>query len=362
MNQSLYESTGRSVLPALVPFLLFVTTSHADEPQYLAARPQPWQRREAPVLSARDDPQPWRTVVCYSPHAIYDRDKYRMWYLGTSEASRSNDIVMGYAESDDGIQWTEHPDNPILTGDDVPWGRIIQTPFVLRDPEDDILKMWFVSGEGVVRDDDNNIARNDQQLGYATSTDGVEWNVHPQPIYSSGRSPSVLKEVPGRYRMWMGSRPDATDPSAEGLYANIYEFTSPDGLDWTRSEEPVLRPTAPARSTVYPFVLKHGDLYCMWYGCHVTGGRFEIFCATSSDGSTWTTDHEHPAFPAAADRNRFDARYTSTPCIVHREGRWLLYYSARNWQNEYTDSKGRRRRDGAGVYADIGVAEILIPE
>ena len=33
-----------------------------------------------------------------------------------------------------------------------------------------------------------------------------------------------------------------------------------------------------------------------------------------------------------------------------------MYYSARDWQNEYTDDKGRKRTDSAGVYAHIGVA------
>ena len=344
-------------------FLLVVlNTSHADDPPHLTARPQPWQRHDKPVLSARNNPQPWRAVVCYSPHVIYDEGKFRMWYLGTSEASRSNDIAMGYAESDDGLDWTEHPDNPVLSGDNVPWGNIIQTPFVLRDPDEDLLKMWFVSGDGVEKDDDNQITRNHQQLGYATSTDGVEWKVHPQPIYPCGRSPSVIRESATRYRMWMGSRPDPTDTVSRELYSNIYEFTSEDGLDWTRSKRPVLRPIEPARSTVYPFVLKLGRTYHMWHGCHVEGGRFEIFCATSNDGSKWTVDHNQPAFPAAADRSRFDARYTSTPCIVHRPRRLLLYYSARDWNNEYTDPQGRTRRDGSGVYAEIGVAEMAIAD
>lgn len=239
-----------------------------------------------------------------------------MWYLGTSEASRSNDIVMGYAESKDGIQWDEHPGNPIMTGRDVSWGRIIQTPFVMHDVTLGQYRMWLVSGAGVTRDKTGKkIVKNDQQLGYATSRDGIKWKVHDRPLYPNGRSPSVFRVANDEYRMWMGSRPDpkAVDGS---LYANIYEFTSPDRLAWRRSEKPVLQPTEPARSTVYPFVVHYNNSWYMWYGCHVDGGRFEIFCTKSSDGTNWKIDHEHPAFPAAQGKTRFDSKYTSTPCIV----------------------------------------------
>lgn len=100
----------------------------------------------------------------------------------------------------------------------------------------------------------------------------------------------------------------------------------------------------------------------MWYGCHVAGGMFEIYAATSRDGLDWSVNHNKAAFPAAADRNRFDARYTSTPCVVRIGQRHLLFYSARDRQNGFTDSKGRKRRDGAGVYSHIGVAELKMEQ
>ena len=35
-----------------------------------------------------------------------------------------------------------------------------------------------------------------------------------------------------------------------------------------------------------------------------------------------------------------------------------MYYAARSRDNGYVDGKGRKRRDGAGVYASIGLAVI----
>jgi predicted GH43/DUF377 family glycosyl hydrolase len=263
---------------------------------------------------------------------------------------------MGYATSDDGVQWNEHPGNPVLTGDDVPWGQIIQTPYVLYDNAIQRFRMWFVSGAGVTHNAQRKIIGNDQKLGYATSVDGMKWDVHAEPLYPAGRSPAVIRVADG-YRMWMGSRAKF-DEITGGLYRNIYEFRSDDGLQWTRSKQPVLQPSGPAKSAVYPFVIRRGGSWYMWYGCHVDGGLFELFCAKSGDGTKWNVDHEHPAFPASAGKERFDSRYTSTPCLVQLPDRLLLYYSARDWQTEYIDSEGRKQRDGSGVYAHIGMAEL----
>lgn len=325
--------------------------------EHFAQRPQNWTRRDKPVLSAYTTRQSWSKVVIYSPHVIHHDGKFRMWYLGTSTASRSNDIALGYAESKDGLTWTEHAANPISTADDVPWGQIWQTPFVLYDDAERIFKMWFVSGEGVVRDEAKKIIRNDQQLGYATSENGVQWRVHPKPIYASGRSPSVIKEGPNKYRMWMNSTPD--HDKSGSIYTNIYEFSSTDGVDWKRQDEPVIRPSGVGTTTVYPFVIKDGDAYHMWYGCH-TNRKFELFHATSNDGSKWHIDHERPAFPARSATGFFDSRYTSTPCIVKLPDRYLLYYSARDMKTTFVDPQGKVGKDGAGIYAHIGVATLEI--
>jgi hypothetical protein len=347
-----------SLCPVGIALIFIFTGGAAEVAPPWQQRPQPWQRRDQPVLSALTTQQAWCKVVVYSPHVIFHEGRFRMWYLGTSTASRSNDIALGYAESADGLKWKEHPRNPILTGKDVPWGRIWQTPFVLFDREEKIYKMWFVSGEGVRKDARGKVIRNDQRLGYATSRDGLAWKVHPQPLFPSGRSPSVIKEGPRRYRMWMGSQPDPKG-AWDDIYKNIYEFKSTDGLKWQRSGRPVIQPSGNIRSTVYPFVMKLGDQFHMWYGGHTRGG-FEIFHATSADGTRWATDHARPAFPARAQKGFFDSRYTSTPCVVEQRGRFRLYYSARDLKTTYIDGQGRQQKDGSSVYAHIGVA--LLPQ
>jgi predicted GH43/DUF377 family glycosyl hydrolase len=346
----------------LVAFLLLgilaqVAAGEDKEKHPFGERPQLWTRRAEPVLSAYTTKESWCKVVVYSPHVIFHDGRFRMWYLGTSAESRTNDIVLGYAESTDGRAWTPFDSNPILTADDIPWGHPLQTPFVMYDSDDLIYKMWFVSGRGITRDDQGGVLENDQRLGYAVSSDGIRWKVHPQSLYPSARSPSVIKEGPKNYRMWMGSSPSPEHPWNE-LYKHIYEFKSTDGIHWMRGEKPVIEPSGRLSSTVYPFVLKEGKTFYMWYGGHLAGGMFEIFCATSQDGTHWQTDHEHAAFAAAAGKKAFDSRYTSTPCVLKQDNRYLLFYSARDWKTEYIDAQGRKRIDKSSPYAHIGVAEI----
>ncbi|MFT5492144.1 MAG: hypothetical protein ACI8V5_002517 [Limisphaerales bacterium] len=339
--------TGKYVGAGIAIWLLTGAGDVVAQSEAFDKRPQPWARQESPALSARTTTEDWCNVVLYSPFVIHHEGKYRMWYVGTSIASRTPDMKIGYAESDDGLTWKPHSGNPILTGSDLPFAEGFQTPFVLFDPEEKIYKMWFV----VVPGKDHNV----QKLCYATSADGLKWEIHPEPIHDSARSPSILKTGPNSYRMWANSR--APDGSGN-LFTRIYEFTSTDGLKWKQGAKPIIQPSGTIKSCVYPFVVRDGDKFFMWYGGHRDGGMFELFCATSEDGSTWKTDHKNPAFPAAPGKERFDSRYTSTPCVVKMPDRWLLYYSARDWNRKYIGADGVKRRDGSSPYSHVGVAVI----
>ena len=298
--------------------------------------------------------QPWCTVQLYNPAVVCHGGKYRMWYLGNATATRTDDLDLGYAESEDGITWAEHPENPILTGDDLPWGNAWQTPYVIFDPERSMFRMWFVMADSG-RDSNNALLWFGQKLGYAESPDGLRWEIHPGPLYPTARGPCVIKEGLSTYRMWMNSSPDP-DGDFGSLTAHIYRFESDDGIHWIRDPEPAVTAANPVQSVVYPFILKSGDDYTMWYGCHVEGGLFEIFCSTSSDGRTWTHHWDHPTFPATRDPSDFDGRYTSTPCIVDGGDRLLMYYSTRDFGNLYGAGDRTLRVDRMGIYRHIGVA------
>ncbi len=328
-----------------------------------------WQRREAPVLSGLTTRQDWCRVELYNPTVVRVADRYMMWYIGNSSATRTDDTVLGLAESDDGIHWNEHPDNPILTGAHLPACDAWQTPHVIYDPDEGLFKMWFIMST-VVRGGPTWLVSFEQQLGYATSRDGVQWDVHPEPVYHSGRRPCVIKDGPGAYRMWMNSSP-TPDGSFDDLVRHIYRFESTDGVEWTRDPEPAVSFNEKLRGTIYPFVMRDGDGYIMWYGGWPTNGEvvidagsdtplvrpvFEIYCSTSVDGLNWIHHQDTPALPATRNPVDYDGRYTSTPCVVDGGDRYLMYYSARDWGTLFRTGSDTLGIDKAGIYRHIGVA------
>jgi len=311
-----------------------------------------WRRADQPALSAMTIAQSWCRVTLYNPTVVRVDGVYKMWFLGNASQTRDNRMELGYAESTDGLRWTPHSDNPILRTGETPQGRAWQTPHVLFDADEDLYKMWFVmserSGTG-----DPPVVR--QMLGYANSPDGLRWDIRPEPLYPSGRRPCVIKDGPGRYRMWMNSSP-AIDDDFRAMARHIYRFTASDGINWTRDEEPAVVATETHRSIVYPHVVDNDGVHTMWYGCHIEGGIFELYTSTSADGIQWTHHFDESAFPAARDPDCFDGRYTSTPCVLDDGDRYLLYYSARDMGNLYGAGDGAVRVDSDGIYRHVGVA------
>lgn len=298
--------------------------------------------------------QAWCRVQLYYPTVVFAQGRYRMWYLGNRTATRTADMCLGYAESADGLTWTPHAANPILTAADLPFGSSWGSPHVIHDEEEGLFRMWFVSLAGR-RSDEGRLVDIDQKLGYASSPDGLAWDVHPEPLLPEGHGPFVMKDGPGAWRMWMNSARDP-DGGFEKRASHIYRFESADGLSWRRDPEPMLSATETRRSVIYPWVMRDRGGYTMWYACHVGGSLFEIFCSTSEDGLSWNHHLEEPVLPATRDPNDFDGRYTSTPCVLDDGDRYLMYYCTRDHGNLYGAGDGTVLFDRGGVYRHIGVA------
>lgn len=85
--------------------------------------------------------------------------KYKMWYTGQARGHS----YIGYAESDDGINFTRPSMDPIMVSE-YPWeGESVMNPCVLF--EDGVYRMWYSAGETY----EPNV------LAYATSADGIHW-------------------------------------------------------------------------------------------------------------------------------------------------------------------------------------------
>lgn len=139
--------------------------------------------------------------------------------------------------------------------------------------------MWYAGHDGI-----------SWKAGYATSVDGVNWNKYSgNPILSSNpndptdnnvHTPRVINDN-GIYKMWYTASPNDTSNFS------IKYATSTDGINWMRDTSI----NFPAQAwdnglRVYPFVLKVGSEYKMWYSSYT--GIWKIGLATSNDGVNWT--------------------------------------------------------------------------
>ena len=308
---------------------------------------QPWKRREKALLNNCPAAQPWFHHSFYSPCVIFAQGRFHLWFEGTDVLPALNQGRIGYAQSDDGIDWKLHPTNPVLAADQLPFkASNLSTPWVLFDDEEQIYKMWFVATTKAVRSEKEVIE--DQDLGYASSKDGIAWKFHDRVLVEKCRRPCVRKEK-GRFRMWMNARPKQTDSFAVG-YRHVYEYESADGIAWTRREKPAIVAGGITQSCVYPCVLKVGATYYMWHIGHLAkpdrGAYIDIFCDTSDDGTTWQTNYETAAFTAARDRSRWDWKLVSTPCVVEVGDELYLYYMGSNIPTNFNFFEGGNKNFG----------------
>jgi uncharacterized repeat protein (TIGR01451 family) len=213
------------------------------------------------------------------PCVISDTTVYRMWYGGNNPSAAGYGWQIGMATSADGTAWTKSASNPVLgvgalgAWDDMYRGQVACMV------DGGTYKIWYTGGTD-----------GPWQTGYATSTDGVAWNVYPgNPVLPAGPPgswdemesdmPAVIKDG-GTYKMWyLGC--DAGYTACSIGYA-----TSPDGMAWTKHTVPVLTGTAGEWDKDFvwgPRVIKNGSTYEMWYH-----SNDQIGLATSTDGINWT--------------------------------------------------------------------------
>lgn len=185
-----------------------------------------WTKHNAPVLSVGNTSE-WDNGFIEGPSVIKDGNTYKMWYCGYDaipDASGTDGKAnVGYATSPDGINWTKYAGNPILVTGINTWDSIyVQDPHVIK--ENGEYHMWYGGG--------SNGTYYDQQVGYATSLDGITWTKFPlNPVLTRGNNgdwdqilssfPSVINDG-GTYKMWYTGRD--VDPLPVGSLNYYWEI------------------------------------------------------------------------------------------------------------------------------------------
>jgi hypothetical protein len=144
-----YSGWNRGVA---VPFLFFigcaVSGDGGDRFEKVSAAPVLGRTRLDPYLTA-------------SPSVLVESGTWRMWYVsGTGwESEDEPSYNIRYAESTDGIEW--RPTGRVCVDYSYPGEHAIARPHVIKDGA--IYRMWYSHRGGSYR------------IGYAESTDGLEW-------------------------------------------------------------------------------------------------------------------------------------------------------------------------------------------
>ena len=146
-----------------------------------------WRPKKAIALSRSEDGIDWtepKIVLEYDETSgwednlnrsctIFWNGKYHMWYTGQARDYSK----IGYAVSDDGERFTRVTTDPVLEPLYNYEGYSVMNPYVIRDDEKGIFRMWYACGE----------TYEPNMIAYAESVDGIHWERSPlNPIFVHG--------------------------------------------------------------------------------------------------------------------------------------------------------------------------------
>ena len=199
---------------------------------------------------------------------------------------------------------------------------------VFHDGEFHILFNSFTNWPGVV------------EIGYATSEDGVEWQmIQDEPVFTTDQVPfgegkadvsSVLVMDDGTWVIYFHT--------IEAGEIGRATADSPLG-PWTVDPEPILTPgsegTWDELGLAWPSLVRDGDWFRMYYGVKLPAGH-AIGLATSPDGINWTkyndpetTDAQYAASdPVLVPEGEWEYHSVDRPRVVNSPDGWVMIYQA----------------------------------
>ena len=231
----------------------------------------------------------WEAAYVSDPYVMYDYDDgiYKMWYRGEgtrTPGSSSFEDAIGYAESTDGLNWTNRQ---LVHG---PMSGYYQTKSPIVFKEGDVFRMWVVDYYEVIAGEWSGY------VSYLTSSNGVEWNYEGKVLSAQGiqepqgdwyniYSICLLREG-SQYTMWYSVQ----DNIPVEYPSKIWRATSNDGITWENRTLSLPYNTGTWESSVFdPHVVsQEGGGYIMYYTAASQEAGWQLASATSEDGITWS--------------------------------------------------------------------------
>ena len=234
---------------------------------------------------------------------------YKLWYTGYNGTIWS----IGYATSPDGIAWTKQ--GKILdkgSAGQVDSAHVLH-PSIIKDG--DVYKMWYSAHDGT----------NWNNICYATSTDGITWTKQGSVMQKGGTyengyayAARVIKNGE-TYKMWYCGYDGTTN-------VRIHYATSADGLTWVKHGVALNIGSSGSYDSFYlyyPFVVKDGDEYKMWY-VGWGGTNYRIMYANSQDGQVWVKQGLWLDIGTGSD---YDTAHVTVPFLLQENGSYRMWFS-----------------------------------
>lgn len=246
-----------------------------------------------------------------------------------------------------------HPTSVAMqVGEERGWNALHSTsPTIMYDATSGIWKMWYV-GNGVV---------DRSGIGYATSTDGVNWNkvtttdplFAPELEWEKGgiRSATVLYDA-GQYKMWYSANSFGSPDQRRIGYA-----TSDDGITWRKNGGAVLSGSADwnSYSIDTPTVVRADDMYHMWFSAIAEAeGASVIGHAQSRDGLNWSIDES----PILMNRGEWDAYSIDSPHVRYQNGLYEMWFIGKDSEKD-RGAIGRAFSDNGMGWAEESLNPII---
>ncbi len=171
----------------------------------------------------------------------------------------------------------------------------------------------------------------------------MEWMKHPEYVLEVGKYPNrdwmmanypcVLRDE-GIYRMWYTFEDGKHDYTGYAVSEDGLRFTAYDG-DGDGVADAVVDIGSPGEideyKTIYPWVLKVGEKFRMWYSAQDDARIHRIACAISSDGIHWRkydgNGDGHTDAVLDVDPDGLDNRGVCSACVLYDGQLFRMWYA-----------------------------------
>lgn len=204
------------------------------------------------------------------------------------------------------VHFKPYENNPVFSGSGTgTWdNQIRERGYILF--EDGVYKMWYSGYNGG--------DSTEKHLGYATSTDGINWKRDAgNPIFDKKWTED----------MFVFKNNDIYYMYAEGNNDVAHLLTSTDGIQWKEEGDlTILKTNGDTIPSPYgtPTVWIEDGKWYLFYERNDLG----IWLATSDDKITWTNVQDEPVIKMGPEE--YDAAAVAANQVIKHKGRYYIYY------------------------------------